>query len=43
LIVHSKGGTVTQGVFRLCSFALPYTDNYVYLPAPLRAAQAAGI
>jgi len=31
LIVHSRGGTVTQTVFRFCSFALPYTDNYVYL------------
>jgi len=31
LIVHSKGDTFTQPVFRLCSFALPYTDNYEYL------------
>ena len=32
LIVHFLGWyTVTQPVFRLCSFALPYTDNYVYL------------
>ena len=31
LIVHSKGGTLSQPVFRLCLFALPYTDNYVYL------------
>ena len=31
LIVHSRGGTVSQPVFRLCSLALPYTDNYVYL------------
>ena len=31
LIVHSRGGTVSQPVFRLCSFALPYTDNYEYL------------
>ena len=31
MIVHFKGGTVSLPVFRLCSFALPYTDNYVYL------------
>jgi len=31
LIVHSKVCAVSQPVFRLCSFALPYTDNYVYL------------
>jgi len=31
LIVHSKGGNVIQPVFCLCSDALPYTDNYIYL------------